>query len=803
MIKTWWREFLISLRSLARAPLFTSMVVLTFGVGLGGTSALFSGVSAAYLQALPFPSEDRLVSVWQTRQENLRIAASMLNFLDWKEQSGSFERMAAYSSAPINVTGGREPQRVTAGFVTHDFFSVLGTPPEHGRIFSAEEFNQSRSSVVVISRSLAEMAFSGDPDPVGKTMEMEGAPFQVIGIMPRAFDFPDHARLWLPLPTKDGSTRSGHNYQVVARSKAGTSVPRAQAEMQTIAARLAQAYPEENGAYGIAVVPLREDLLGRSGAVLLLLLGAGGLVLLVGCANVINLLLARSLARVGETTVRLALGARRSAVVRPFVIESLLLAFLGGAFGLMLAFWASRTLSSLLPEQVLPPGGLRIDGSVLLFTFALTLGVGLLCGLAPATRASRADLRSALTAGARGSLGASQRGLSTLVTVEVALACVLLVGAGLLLRSARRLEAVDPGFDARGVALLEFSMNGLGGSRYENPGWRSRFFDQLLDRATVLPQVQAVGAITQVPLAGGSYNGTLLLDAPGRSSPDAGMPAHYRLIGGQYFQALRIPLYRGRYFSRDDRFGAPLVAVVNERMAHDIAPGGSAIGQRVKIPGMDGIDDWAAIVGIVGDVRHRSLARDPVPEIYFPYAQRPERTWGMTVVARGKGDPAGLARRVREEAKALDSVPVDLATMPELVDRQLAPLRFRSQLLGLFAAVALLLTAIGIFGVVSYTVERRNREVGIRMALGADRGTVRRLVVRRGMAPVLVGMAAGVGASFVLMRFLTSLAEGMPLLDPVTFGVVVLLLGGIAFLASYLPAVRASRIEPVVVLKSE
>src|SRR6266545_4055275 len=489
----------------------------------------------------------------------------MPNFLDWVEQNRSFAHLAAYNAAQLNVTGGREPQRIAAALVTHDFFFVLCIPAERGRTFSAEEA-QAGSQVAVISRALAERVFPGDPDPVGKTMEIEGSPFQVIGVMPPAVDFPDKARLWLPLSTQDGSARSAHNYQVVARCKPGVSVAGARADMETVAARLARAYPKEDGDSGVSVVPLRDDLLGRSGTVLVLLLGAVGLVLLIGCANVISLLLARTLARDGETTVRLALGAGRQALVRPFLVESLLLALLGGAFGLVVALVASRMISGLVPEQILPAGGVRIDGPVLLFTFALTIGVGLLCGLAPAIRASRTDLRSALTVGARGSLGPGQRGLSALVAVEVALACVLLVGAGLLLQSARRLQAVDPGLDARGVALLEFSINGLGGSRYENPEWRSHFFDQLLERTAVLPEVAAAGAITQAPLAGGSYNGTLLADSREGGSEDAGLNTHYRLMGGQYFQALQIPLVRGRLFTRDDRGGAPLVAIVNERM---------------------------------------------------------------------------------------------------------------------------------------------------------------------------------------------------------------------------------------------
>lgn len=803
MLEPWLKELGVGLRSLLRAPMFTAVVVLTLAIGIGGTVALFSGVNTAYFRALPFPEAECLAAIWQTRPSNTRVRASMLNFLDWKSQNHSFEHLAAFANGRVNISSGDQPERMPTAFVTQDFFAVLGVHPERGRTFSSEETFKSSPRRVIISRTLAEKVFGGDPDPTGKTLQIEELPFQVIGVMPRGFEFPDKERLWLPLPTDDGTGRSAHNYQVVGRLKRGVQLNTATADMETVSARLVQAYPEENKGEGIAVIPLRQDLLGRSGSILLLLLGAAVLVLLIGSTNVISLLLARTLARDGETTLRLVLGASGSALVRPFLIESLLLALLGGIVGLLLAIVASHAISTLIPDQVLSQGEVGIDALALLFTFGLSLAVGLLCGLAPAFKARQTDLRSALVAGTRSTRGVG--GLSVLVAIEVALACILLIGAGLLIRNVVHLEAVQPGFAPRGVALIDFSMGVMEGSRSADPAWRTLFYDRLLESATTLPEVRAVGAINQAPLSGRSYNGTLLLD-PGDDrlvDPEEGFEAHYRLIGGQYFQALRIPLIQGRTFAPGDREGAPLVAIVNQRMKHMISPDGQVLGLRVKIPGMDGIEEWASIVGVVGDVRHRGLSRDPVPEIYFPYAQRPQGTSEMTIVVQGTGDPMSLARRIRDEAQTFAPVPAELKTMPEAVDRQLTPLRFRARLLTLFAIVALALATIGIFGVVSYTMQRRNREIGIRMALGADRVSVCLHMLRRGMTPILIGIGAGLVAAWALRRFLTSLVDGVPSQDSLTIFTVVLLLSTIAMIANYLPARRASQADPLRVLKAE
>jgi putative ABC transport system permease protein len=808
MLESLVRDIRLAARSLLRAPLLTAIIVLTFALGIGGTATMFTAVNAAYLRALPYPAADRLVSLWQTYETRRQVPVSMLNVLDWQTQARSFAHLAAYNAGTVNVTSGAEPARSRAGFVTRDFFAALGVEPRLGRGFTAEETVKGGARSVVISDRLWRRVFRGDPAAVGKPLGIEGVPIDVVGVMPQGFQFPPGADLWMPLPTDDGSTRSAHNYRVVARMKPGVSLERARSDMETVAARLAQAYPEANDKYGVSVVPLRNDLLGRTGPVLLLLLGAVSFVLLIACANVTNLLFARSIARQAETTLRLALGATRTELVRPFLAESMLLALAGGLLGLGLAAAGSKLLAGLAPASVLDPKALHADGAVISFTFVVALAAGLLCCLAPALRSSRTDLRSSLSAGGRLLGGGGSRGMNALIVAEVAVAFVLLAGAGLLIRSARHLESVDPGFAPHNVALLGFTMGGLTGSPFNDEGWRSRFYSRLLDRVAVLPGVVAAGVVSQPPLSGGSYNGTLeLADRPGEA-PGRTEEAHYRLIGGSYFAALGIPVRQGRSFGREDRAGAPLTAIVNERLARRIAPDGNVLGREVRIPGMDGVEGWATVVGMVGDVRHYGLGREPVPEIYFPFEQRPGRTDEMAMVVHAQSGPAATAARVREEVRALDpGLPVELGTMSRLLDADLSPARFRAGLLGAFAAMALVLAAVGIFGVVSYAVGRRQREVAIRMALGADRQTVQSLVVRGGMKPVLLGIGIGFVLSLILMRVLAGLLSGLlfevGIKDPVAFGVTLAVLGAAALAANYLPARRATRVDPMEVLRAE
>jgi putative ABC transport system permease protein len=797
------RDLTLAVRGLSRAPGFTTAAILTLALGIGGTATMFTAVDAAFLHPLPYPKSDRLAMAWQTREARRHISVSMLDAVDWGKRNHAFAHLAAFYAGPINVSAGGEPRRVTAGNVAQDFFHAIGVQPRIGRTFSDQEMLRNAPPAVIVSDGLWRRAFGGDSRRVGCKLRVEGLEYPVIGVMPAGFDFPERSEAWFALPTQDGTERSAHNYSVIGRLRPGVSMARAQADMDTVAASLARDYPRDEAAYGIAVVPLRRDLLGATGPVLLLLLGAVSFVLLIACANVANLLLARSLARRGETTVRLALGAGRRALVRPFVLESLVLSLAGGALGLGLAALASRFLAGLAPAQVLDPASFRLDGWVLLFTFLVALAVGLLCGLAPALRASRQDLRTALSAGGRG-VAEGRRGMRTLIAAEVAIAFVLLAGAGLLLRSVWRLQGIDPGFQPHHVTLLNFSMGGLPGSRYDDPKWRSRFFSALLDRAAALPAVRQASLINDPPLSGSSSDGTLELEDVAGEPAGQARTAHYRLTGGDYFATLGIPILRGRPLTAADSADALQVAVVNATLARDLGGPEKALGRRVRIPGMDGVEARATIVGVVGDVHHRGLALPPVPEIYFPFVQRPLRTYQMSLAIKSDEAPERLEKALRESARALDpGLPTDGDTMDGLLAADLAQGRFRARLLAGFAALALVLAGVGIFGVISYAARRRYREVGIRMALGADRGSVRSLVMREGMAPVALGMTVGIAAAFALSRLLASLVFEINVADPATFLGVGLLLGLAALLSTYLPAQWATRVDPVEALRAE
>jgi putative ABC transport system permease protein len=802
MFENFRRDLVLAVRSLSRAPGFAIAVVITLALGIGGTATMFTAVNAAFLRPLPYPQADEVTLVWQTSKQSRRVPVSMLDSIDWRARNRTFAHMATFGGSTVNVTSGATPVRVSAAYVTGDFFAALGVGPRQGRTFSADEL-RGHGSGLVISDGLWLRAFQRDPKVLTHTLSLDGVPYPVIGVMPPGFAYPGRTEVWLPLPTNEGTGRSAHNYSVIGRLKPVVSLGQAQADMQSVAAVLAREYPAGDGDFGVAVVPLRQDLLGSTGPILLLLLGAVSFVLLIACANVANLLLARSLARRGEATVRLALGANRVSLVRPFVLESVVLSLLGGALGLALAVAGSRFLAGLAPAQVLDPERLQVDGAVLLFTFLVAMAVGLVCGLVPALRASRQDLRKALAAGGRGTTE-GRRGMRVLIAAEVAVAFVLLVGAGLLLRSAWRLGTVDPGFHPRGVTVLRFAMGGLPTSRYNDPQWRSRFFSQLLERSAAVPGVRKVGVINELPLADRGSNGTLELEVRAGEDPGQVHTADYRLVGGQYLAALGIPLVTGEALPAATRPEGAKVALINQRLARDLGGAGKALGRRVTMPGMDGVEDKATIIGVVGDVHHRGMNVDPVPEIYFPFAQRPLRTWTMSLVALADGPAEGIAQRLRQEARALDSgLPVELTTMDGVLSENLAEARFRARLLTGFAAAALLLASVGIFGVVAYAVQRRHREVGIRMAMGADRGAVRSLVIREGMAPVVLGMVCGIAAAYALTRLLASLVYHVDVTDPATFLTVALVLGITALISTYLPAQWATQVDPVEVLRTE
>jgi putative ABC transport system permease protein len=608
-----------ALRNLGRAPAFAVAVVLTLALGIGGSSLMFTAVNAAFFRPLPYPDEEELVLVWQTSPQSQRVPVSMLTSRDWASLNQTFEQLSTFGSSTVNVTSSTNPMGVTAAYVTGQFFTTLGVHPRIGRAFSDNELAGQGSSII-ISDHLWRQAFHSNPGAMTRTLDLEGIAYPVAGVMPAGFTYPEGAQIWLPLPLRDGTGRSANNYSVVGRLRPGVSLGQAQADMASVADALAREHPTGEAGLGVRVVPLRLDLLGTTGPVVLLLQGAVSLVLLIACANVTNLLLARAFARRAEISLRLALGGCRLSALRPFVIESLLLSVCGGALGLVLAASGASHLTALAPPTVLDSASLTIGGNVWLFTLLLSLVVGLVCGLVPAIRLSRRDLRPELSAASRATGG--NRGMEVLVAVEVAIAYVLLVGAGLMLRSSWQLAQIDPGFQPRGVTVLRFAMGGLPSSHYNDPEWRSSFFNELLGKVTELASVAEVGLINELPLSGRSSEGSIELES---SEEGRGLPlrAHYRLIGGHYLAAMGVPLLAGEDLIADARSDGPMVALVNEQLAQHMGGVDKAIGRRVSISELDAVEGKARVVGVIANVRHRGLRFSADPEVYFPFSVTP------------------------------------------------------------------------------------------------------------------------------------------------------------------------------------
>jgi len=804
-----------SLRRLAASPGFTALAGLTLALGIGANSALWSVVSGVLLAPLPLPEPGRLVVIWETRRDQ-RGSATAPDFLDWQRQARAFSGFGATTSTSVNLTGRGEPERLPAARVSAGWFPTLGVRPKLGRGFTAEEDREGGPRAVLLSDGLWRRRFGADPGIVGRTVEANGLASMVVGVMPATAVLPRSAEraeeLWLPLALTRGEIEStgSHFLTVVGRLAPGTSTTAAAAEMRGIAAGISRLRPQSNTGLSVALVDLKDALVGEVKMPLLLLLGAVGFVLLIACANVANLLLARSAARQREIAVRAALGAGRGRLVRQLLTESLALAVAGGAAGLLLAAWSSDLLRTLLPANLPRRAAIGIDGRVLAFTLALTLLTGLLFGVAPSLAATRRDLQAALAEASRGSAGPGRQRLwGALVVAEVALAVVLLAGSGLLLRSFFTLTQVDPGFDGRGLLTLRVAAPS---ARYGTPESAVALYDQLLSRVQALPGVRSATAISDLPLADGGES--LSIFFLGRPTPRVeDVPSVFaRLVSPAALGTFGIPLLRGRDLTPADRQGALRVGLVNSTAARRFWPGEDPLGKQITLD--DGDPRPLTVVGIAGDVRHFGLGSATRPELYFPYAQAPALQWtwlerSMTLVVRvageGEAAAAGLSAGVRGAVAAVDrDLPVyRVATMGEVRARSLAGERVYMLLLSLFAALALLLAAVGVYGVIAFAVTRRTREIGIRIALGAREGRVLGLVLGQGMAPVAAGAVLGLAAAAGLTRLLSRLLYGVAPVDPGTFAAAALLLAGVAFAASWLPARRAARIDPVVALRME
>jgi predicted permease len=809
------------LRQLIKHPGFTLVAVLTLALGIGANTAIFSVVNAVLLKPLPFPVPDQLVALGMTdtRQKGPQPELGSLSypdFFDFRDQNRTLSSVASYRDPLFALAASEGAESIHGVACSAEFFDVLAVKPVMGRAFSRadEQVGGGPGGLkVVLSHDFWQKQFGADKNVLGRTVELDRRRFTIIGVMPAGFQFPiqsDPVELYITFAQEaEGSTpattqRGSHSLQAIGRLKPSVTVEQAQADLSTIANNLATLYPTTNTHFGTAVRPLREDLIGDVRTALYVLFGAVICVLLIANANVANLLLARASVRGKEMALRAALGASRMRIVRQLLTESVLLSAIGGLLGLLFAQWGTEALITAIPNNIPRIGDIRLDAPVLGFTLLVSLATGVVFGLVPAWQASHVDLNSSLKSGSRTGGGGERKGRlrNGLVMAEVALALVLLICAGLLIQSFALLERVQPG--VRTERLLTARV-GLPDSAYSKNEQTIAFFEQFLTRVRALPGVESASTIIPLPLS--QSNMVTSYDIEERPLPEGQQAsAPVRIIGNDYFKAMGVPLRRGRAFNENDRFDSTPVVIVNERFAEKVFPGENAVGKRIK-PGFSadaGPEKMREIIGVTGNVKHRSLRNDDTPEMYLPQTQIPFNI--MTLVVRTSvSNPGNLTSAIRSELAALDrNVPlVSVRLFDEYVSRSLARPRFNALLLSIFAGTALLLTAIGIYGVMAYSVAQRTNEIGIRIALGAGKSSIFRLVVGQAMMLVAISLALGVVGAFAATRLLNSLLFGVGASDPMTFVSIVLLVSAVAFLAAWLPARRAAEVDPIVALRAE
>jgi putative ABC transport system permease protein len=808
-LETLWQDLRYGLRMMLKNPGFTTMAVLTLALGIGANTAIFSVVNGVLLRPLPYRDPHNLLTVWETLRNKGQLQVSTPNFQDWRRENHVFTDLAAFSGSDTAVTLPEGTESINVGEATANLFTVLGTQPALGRNFQADE-EARRERVILLSHELWQRMFGGAAGIVGRSITVGNQSHTVIGVLPPGFPLAYDRQVpqaWVLLDTHGTMNgqpvhqRGARFNHVVGRLRDGVTMAQANEEMNAISRRLAEQYPDTNSGYGVTIVPFHEHLVGDVRRPLLVLLGAVGFVLLVACVNVANMLLARAAARRREMAIRAALGAGRGRIIRQLLTESALLGLSGGAMGVLLGVWGTKSLISLAPGEIARLAEISLDGRVLGFTVLLSLATGLVFGLAPALQASKLDLSAALKDGGRNGDSARNGTRSLLVVAEVALSLVLLVGAGLLIRSFTRLMDVNPGFDPRNV-LTQF-LN-LPGYRYAESARQAAFYEQLLERLQRLPGVEAAGASSPLALTY-PVSGRFTIEGRTPASPYERLSASYSSVSSDYFRAMGIRLIEGRSFSRNDGAQSASVVIINETMARQFWPHESPLGKRITINLRlhSGQTIPREIVGVVADVRYAGLHEPARPEMYTSHLQVPLGwTW---LVIRTKADPASMAPAVTAELRALDkSVPAVAArTMEQRLSDSLAARRFNMLLLGGFAALAVVLAGMGIYSVMAYSVSQRRREIGVRLALGARPGAVFRLVISQGMTMAMAGVALGLGASFALTHYLVSLLYGVKPTDPLTFGGVAALLLGVALLSCWIPARRATRVDPVVALKHE
>ncbi len=810
------------LRQLLKHPGFTFVAVLTLALGIGANTAIFSVVNALLLKPLPFPQSQQLMAIGSrdTRENSTELNSfSYPDFFDFRDQNHTLASAAVYRNQGLALTSEEGATTVVGDKVSAEFFDVLGIKPIMGRAFvrADEQAGGGPGGLkVVISYDFWKKHFGGDANVIGRPIEMDRNSFTVVGVMPAGFQFPiqsdpidAYVTIALDASTTDGGKpqteqRGNHSLQGIARLKPEFTVAQAQADLATIAANLEKQYPDSNTHFGVGAKPLREDLIGDVRTALYVLFGAVICVLLIANANVANLLLARASVRGKEMALRAAMGASRARIIRQLLTESLLLAALGGALGLLIAQWGTAALIKTVPQNIPRISSIELDGVVLFFTLLVSLGTGVIFGLVPAWQASHVDLNSSLKSGTRGGSGGESKGRlrNALVMAEVALALVLMICAGLLIQSFARLGRVQMGVNTERLLTAVVQLPSAAYPKNENV---IGFYDQFLQRIRNLPGVEAASVIMPLPLSGS--NMTTDFDMADDPKPEGQRNAEpVRIIGTDYFKAMGIPVRQGRVFNDNDRVDATPVVIVNERFAAKYFPGQNVIGKRIQ-PGFssdEGDPKMREIIGVVGNVKHLSLRKEDAPEMYLPRTQIPFDIMSLTI-RTSMANPAGLTNAIKRELAALDpSIPLrGVRVFDEYISRSLARPRFNALLLSIFAGTALLLTAIGIYGVMAYSVAQRTNEIGIRIALGAAQSSIFRLIVGQAMSLVGISVVIGLAGAFAATRLLNTLLFGVGAWDPITFGAIVLLISVVTFLAAWLPARRAANVDPIIALRTE
>jgi predicted permease len=800
-MKTLWQDARYGLRMLMKNPGFTLTAVITLALGIGATSVIFSFVNGILLRPLPYRDSDRLVLLDENAPKRgiASMGVSYPDFLDWREQNRVFTGVAAYDGGwDYTLTGIGEPEELLCAWASYNAFEILGVAPILGRTFTAEEEGWKNGLVGILSHDLWVRRFGAKPDVIGRTIALNTRSHTVIGVMPPGFKFPKVADLWVPMPPVMGG-RTDHGWSAIARLKLGVTLEQARSDMTAVARHIEEQNPDTNEGVGVKLIPLREGLAGDYRKALLILMGVVGLVLLIACVNVANLLLARASARTKEVAIRTALGAGRWRVFRQLLTESVVLGVMGGALGLMLAFWGLDLLLAAIPTDL--PFWMRfdLDGRVLGFTAGVTLLTALIFGAAPALQASKVDLNEALKEGGRSSSGAGRhRTLRTLVVAEVALSLVLLIGAGLMMRSFMRLQHTNSGFNPENLLTLRLN---LPVAKYDFPQRRA-FFQQLLERTRATPGVEAAGAAFNLPLREAPSESSLTVEGYPALPPGQAPMVNTNVITPDYFRTMGIPLLIGRDFNDADTGDSMSVTIIDERLAREYWPNESPIGKRITLGPPEDKEPWYTIVGVVGAVKNESLNLTRRKTVYVPHAQYSTDDMSLAIRAR---NPENLAPAIQRQVKAMnpDLPIINMQTMTEVISDSIWQPRLYAILFGVFAAVALALASVGLYGVMAYSVSERSREIGIRIALGAQRRDVLKLVVAQGLTLTLIGIGIGLAAALALTRLMRSLLFEVSVTDPLTFAGLAALLSVVALLACYLPARRATKVDPMVSLKCE